>query len=258
MSYGDQSQPPGQGQPQDPFAQQGPYPPQGQYPPQDPYAAPVQPGYPPQDPYAAPASPAQPPGYPPQDPYAGQGQQLPPTAQYPVQGQYPQQPPYGQPQYGQPQYGQPAVAPAAPAKKTGLKIAVIAGGVAVLCLLGCVAWGVTTYLNPKDEEPVAKATTATPSPKRTSPTPKPSPTKSPEWDPKVKDCVKNTGTDADPNLVPATCGPGTYKIVARVPNTTDPGSCKTGPFAAKEPYDATYWYRSGSGIYRYVLCLKKQ
>lgn len=146
----------------------------------------------------------------------------------------------------------------APKKKTGPLIGLILSGLAVLCLLGCGGAIVYNLFNGEDDPSTTstKPTVVATTPKAAAVTP--SPTKSPEWDPKVKECVKNTGTDSDPNLEPATCAKGTYKIVGRVPNTTDVNGCKTGPFAAKESYDATYWYRSGSGIYQYVLCLKKQ
>ncbi|MFC6015360.1 DUF3105 domain-containing protein [Plantactinospora solaniradicis] len=98
---------------------------------------PTQPGYP------APPAPPQP-GYgPPPAPPQGYGPPQPGYAQPPAPA-----PGYGQPGYGQPGYpyqgGQP-VPPAQPARRTGLIIGIVAGGVALVLLLVCGIGGFIWY-----------------------------------------------------------------------------------------------------------------
>ncbi|MEV4414518.1 hypothetical protein [Catellatospora sp. NPDC049609] len=156
---------------------------------------------------------------------------------------------FGQQTPGQPQpYGTPQQQPAS---NRGAKVGLALSGVALLllgvCIVGC---GWNLFFGDR-EEPEARPTAAAPA----SRTPTASP--SPEFEPRQGRCVRNDGTDSRPDLQDAPCGPGTYKIVASIPGTTDAKACD-GPLGATEPYDAAYTYTSASRILKYTLCLKKQ
>jgi hypothetical protein len=188
------------------------------------------------------------------DPYGQQPYGQP----YGQQPQQPQPPQYGQP-YGQqqaPQYTQQGYgAPPAPRKsKAGLIIGLIALVVVLACVGVC---GFFVWVGGQDDDPSTLPTTGVTATTTTSKSPSPSPSPSKDIDPKVGDCVKNTGTDSDPELVISPCATGTYKILTRIPFTDDPKACD-GLMGPKEPYDATYRVTSSNGLSDFVLCMKKQ
>jgi hypothetical protein len=72
------------------------------------------------------------------------------------------------------------------------------------------------------------------------------------------DCLKNTGTDYDPEMVPIACGPGTYQVLKRIYGTIDGNQCQ-GVSGATTTYTVTYYVNNIPQISRsYVFCLKKR
>jgi hypothetical protein len=144
-------------------------------------------------------------------------------------------------------------------------------GLALACC-GGLAYTVGGSNDDKPKASSAAATTPSPTPKSSynpSPTP-PATTKPPTTAPpapsqssnaldgvKENDCLKNTGTDADPEMVPTPCGRGAYKVLKRLYGTIDTSQCQTvrGTTAS---YTVTY-YRNGIPVIglSYVFCLKK-
>ncbi len=70
---------------------------------------------------------------------------------------------------------------------------------------------------------------------------------------KVGQCVRNTGTDDNPDLIVAPCGAGTYEVLANFPFTTDTSKCDSVA-------GSTTWYRYDHtyDFLDYVLCLRKR
>nr|MDT0663147.1 hypothetical protein [Micromonospora sp. DSM 115978] len=281
--------PPGQGQPDDPTSEQrstppGYPPPGGGYPPPPPadypatrpfpaqdggYPPPPPPAaFPPPGPYGAEQQPgyAQQPGYPQQPgPYGPPG----PESQYGPHGPQGQYGPHGpQGQYGphgpQGQFGPPggyaSYGPGVPParKRSGLKIALIIGAVALLLLCACggfAIWGLAN-LDLDDPEPgpvgapsARPSASAEPLPSRT--------TAGPGGGTQVfvpGDCLVNDGTDDDPELRKVPCGPDTYEVLARIPFTTDEAQCNS---RAPE-HDANYVHDNDLDFADYVLCLKQR
>jgi hypothetical protein len=101
--------------------------------------------------------------------------------------------------------------------------------------------------------PPPTVTRTTPPP--TSPPPPPSPTGLDGV--KESDCLKNTGTDEDPHMVPTPCARGTYKVLKRLYGTINTGQCQTVR-GSTATYTVTY-YRNGIPDFglSYVFCLKK-
>ncbi|WUJ24596.1 hypothetical protein OG470_07020 [Micromonospora sp. NBC_00389] len=210
------------------------------------------PGYPP------PAGPgwAPPPssgaGYPP--PSSGAGYP-PPPGPFPPAGPTPGQPaaPWGQPAPGG--YGMP---PAAPAKKTGGKVALIIALVVLLLLcpcLGLAGWAVWKAADADSNAspaPSASARAVPPALPSDAPTPAaPSPS---EVEFAKGDCVVNEGTEDDAELRKVACGPNTYQVLLRIPATSDGDRCETlAPQAT-----ANYVHDNSVDLFDYVLCLKKR
>ncbi|GIJ68784.1 LppU/SCO3897 family protein [Virgisporangium ochraceum] len=147
----------------------------------------------------------------------------------------------------------------------------IAAAVAVLACCG----GLNALFNDDDDEKERRtsAGASTPSPTRPSPpptsySPPPTPTRSvaPPPSPSTNpldavdkgDCLKNTGTDYDPDMVPVACGPGTYQVLRRIYGTIDANQCQSVS-GATTTYTVTY-YRNNIPQYgqSYVFCLKKR
>lgn len=117
----------------------------------------------------------------------------------------------------------------------------------------------------------AVASTPTPSPTYTRPSatysppptsrsaaPPPSPTANPLDSVDKGDCLKNTGTASDPEMVPVTCGPGTYQVLKRVYGTIDATQCQSVS-GATTTYTVTYYRNGITQISQsYVFCLKKR
>ncbi|MGC4765074.1 LppU/SCO3897 family protein [Micromonospora sp. DT46] len=164
----------------------------------------------------------------------------------------------------------PPAAP--PANKSGGKVALIIGLVAVLLLcpcLGLAGWG---FWQAGDDDPVAAPTgnaTAGPTGQPTSqPTAQPTsePTDEPSAEPTTAapspsrkefakgDCVVNDGTASKAELRKVPCGPNTYEVLLRIPGTADGDRCKTRAPEAT----ANYVHDNSIDFLDYVLCLKKR
>jgi hypothetical protein len=133
--------------------------------------------------------------------------------------------------------------------------------------------GINAVFNDDDEKKrnTAVASTPTPSPtySRPSPTysppptsrsaaPPPSPTANPLDAVGKGDCLKNTGTDSDPEMVPVACGAGTYQVLKRVYGTIDASQCQSVS-GATTTYTVTYYRNGITQISQsYVFCLKKR
>lgn len=265
-----------------PPANTGYPPPPSNYPP-----PPATPGYPPAAPTPGygpqpsgypqpPTTPGQPAGgYPPPTPPASEWGQ-PPTSGAAAQSPYPGAPePQSAPpapqsgppaQFGVPgaPYGTPGAPGAPPKKSGGAKVGIIIGIVAVLLL--CVCGGVggwLIYKNSSDSEekpPVSAPTPDTAPTGDEEPTPKPSDDEEDPTDDIFSDgdCVINEGTNDDPELKKVPCGPNTYKVLSRIPFTTDDERCTDDPVFGDPETDTTYVHDSSMDFADYVLCLKKQ
>jgi hypothetical protein len=157
--------------------------------------------------------------------------------------QFGQQPP-GQPQpYGPPQQQ--------PASNRGAKVGLVLSGVALLllgvCIVGC---GWNLFFG-DGEEPEARPTATVSLSAAPSPSAEPA-----EYEPEEGDCVRNTGTQDRVKLEKAACGPGTYKILVRIPFTDDPKRCTSWPGA--KGYDIAFYTRSTRSFEENVLCAKRQ
>jgi hypothetical protein len=85
-------------------------------------------------------------------------------------------------------------------------------------------------------------------------TPSLSPSHSPSFDPNSiirGQCLANTGTKASPQLVPASCDHGHFKVMERVDATGDETVCKAVAGATN-----AYYYRTTPEKLSFVLCLQ--
>ncbi|GAA0926544.1 LppU/SCO3897 family protein [Virgisporangium aurantiacum] len=155
--------------------------------------------------------------------------------------------------------------PPSPAKRFVLKAA---GAV----LLLAVCSGLNMYFD-KDDKPKNTARNATPAPAYTPATPTytysapptysapaatPTPTANALDAVDKGDCLKNTGTDYDPEMVPIACGPGTYQVLKRIYGTIDGNQCQSVS-GATTTYTVTYYVNNIPQISRsYVFCLKRR
>ena len=164
--------------------------------------------------------------------------------------------------------------PAPPRPPSRLKKFAVSAGVS-LAVAACGS-GVKALFDDDDEDktprslPVAAAPTGT-SPTAVSPTAAStaaSPVRSSQAPPSATanpldavdkgDCLKNTGTDADPEMVPVACGSGTYQVLKRVYGTIDANQCQSVS-GATTTYTVTYYRNGITQISRsYVFCLKKR
>jgi hypothetical protein len=201
-----------------------------------------------------PHQPTPPPG---QQPF-GADQAFPPPGVFPAPGAFP-----------------PPGAPPTPPRR-GRFAALLVPGAVVLLVLACCGYGIFRSFGggdddkPKNTGAAASARptssfsyapslppTRSPSPIPTTSPPPPSPTKPSLDDVKEKDCLRNDGTDTDPEMVPVACGKGTYQVLKRLYGTIDPSPCQdVRGYTAH--YTVTY-YRNGimQISSSYVFCLKK-
>ncbi|MFG1838274.1 hypothetical protein ACGFH8_07540 [Micromonospora sp. NPDC049175] len=68
------------------------------------------------------------------------------------------------------------------------------------------------------------------------------------------DCLVNEGTEDAAELRKVPCGPNTYRVLLRIPATTDSARCDALP----PPISATYVHDNDVDLFDYVLCLRKQ
>lgn len=66
-------------------------------------------------------------------------------------------------------------------------------------------------------------------------------------------CVRNQGSEEDPDLVLADCGPGVLVVLDRLDSTSDPKQCEKVP-----GYLYYYFYNSELAGLDFVLCLGKR
>jgi hypothetical protein len=156
---------------------------------------------------------------------------------------------------GAPGWGQPA----APKKRSGLKIGLIIGGVLALLLCGCLV-GVSVWLfrlaenNTSDPTPVSA-----PSARATAAAPSASPSVDDDGNFAKGDCVVNEGTADDAKLRKVPCGPDTYEVLSKIPFTTDADKCESDPIFGDRNTTTTYRHDDPSGDFGdYVLCMKER
>ena len=148
----------------------------------------------------------------------------------------------------------------------------VAAGAAVSLLIAacCGGFRLLGITGGDDDKP--KRSAATPTPTRSSASPSPSrtfsrppstapastaPAKPALDDVQKGQCLKNNGTNEDPDMVPAPCGKGTYQVLARYSGYIDV-VCQNVP-GYTTSYVVTY-YRNGipDSLRSYVLCLKRR
>ncbi|GIJ44375.1 hypothetical protein Val02_12610 [Virgisporangium aliadipatigenens] len=204
----------------------------------------------------------------------------PPTGQFPPPGGQPGQfPPPGDP-FGQQQPGAFPGPPynAPPPQRPGTNRASLTLAlVVVLLVVACCGYGGYRSFGGGDDDkpkntaaagstPTASPTfsyappslpvSPTPARPSTSPPP-PSPTKPSLDDVKEGGCLHNNGSDQDPDMIPADCVKGNYKVLKRLYGTIDPTPCQNVS-GYNTHYTVTY-YRNGimQVSSSYVFCMKK-
>ncbi|WP_406081937.1 hypothetical protein [Micromonospora sp. NBC_00858] len=148
--------------------------------------------------------------------------------------------------------------PAAPAKKTGGKVALIIALVVLLLLcpcLGLAGWAVWKAADAdSNAAPAPSATARAVPPALPSDAPTPAAPSPSEVEFAKGDCVVNEGTEDDAELRKVACGPNTYQVLLRIPATSDGDRCETlAPQAT-----ANYVHDNSVDLFDYVLCLKKR
>lgn len=82
----------------------------------------------------------------------------------------------------------------------------------------------------------------------------------------VGDCLRNAGTNTDPEMVPHSCSPGTYEVLARDSGTVDHNVCSVYPGSTDTYIVEKYVVTTRNGIEvgrtpsvldSYVLCLRQ-
>jgi hypothetical protein len=150
------------------------------------------------------------------------------------------------------------------------------GAAVVLALVACCSGANALFNDDDDDKPRNTADTSTPTPSstytysppplETSSPPPPPPTSAPPPSPTANgldsvqkgDCLKNTGTDSDPEMEPAKCGPGTYQVLKRIYGTIDSSQCQSVS-GATTTYTVTYYVNYVPQISQsYVFCLKRR
>ncbi|NYF55992.1 hypothetical protein HDA35_001823 [Micromonospora purpureochromogenes] len=197
----------------------------------------------PDDPYQRPT--AGPVGSPPPAPDGG----YPPPGPFPPAGPVPQFHPPPPPGYA---------LPPAP-RRNGGRIALIIGLVAVLLLcpcLGLTGFAVWRATSADDASPTVvtsaePSAAATEEPGTDPSTADPDPTAG--IDVAVGDCVVNDGTNEEAELREVPCGPDTFEVLLRIPETTDGQRCRT----LSPRSTANYVHDNPVDIFDYVLCLRK-
>ncbi|MBO4210967.1 hypothetical protein GSF22_33995 [Micromonospora echinofusca] len=131
--------------------------------------------------------------------------------------------------------------------------------VLLLAVCPCLGFGGWALMNAGDDDDPQAGPTATAAPssrptEQPSASPKPSPSRTSGSAGIVKgDCVVNDGTADDAELREVKCAPGTYKVLLRIPFTTDGKQCET-----KAPKStANYVHDNSIDALDYVLCLQK-
>ena len=241
----------------------GPYP----GPPQEPWHGrqePWQGGQAPQEQYGQPSDP-----WGGQDPWGGHPQSVPPetpsyggygagTPSYgPNYGHTQQYDPHYRP-YAEPSWQQPPPPPEPP-RKRGLSP--ILALVAVLAVLVCGGGAAAVYFVGRD--------TDNPSLTQGSPSPSapPSATQAPSPTPEAQSsadarfvkkgqCVKNVGTNDEPDLQITKCGSKTYEVLERIDAATTGKEDAEKKCAKVEGYTDWYFFDSPFDLNDYVLCLK--
>ncbi|WP_088964330.1 LppU/SCO3897 family protein [Micromonospora purpureochromogenes] len=135
----------------------------------------------------------------------------------------------------------------------------IIGLVAVLLLcpcLGLTGFAVWRATSADDASPTVvtsaePSAAATEEPGTDPSTAEPDPTEG--IDVAVGDCVVNDGTDEDAELREVPCGPDTFEVLLRIPETTDGQRCRT----LSPRSTANYVHDNPVDLFDYVLCLGK-
>ncbi|WP_446211943.1 LppU/SCO3897 family protein [Micromonospora sp. IBSANI012] len=70
----------------------------------------------------------------------------------------------------------------------------------------------------------------------------------------VGDCVVNDGTDEEAELREVPCGPDTFEVLLRIPETTDGQRCRT----LSPRSTVNYVHDNPVDLFDYVLCLRKR
>lgn len=169
-------------------------------------------------------------------------------------------------------YG-PAVAfsEPAPAPRKGLSVWLIALlGVVALLVLGGTGIGIL-LANKDDPEKQASPTVTESAPPTDDPDGRTSPGPDSTGDPASGDqatdvrnvtagqCLRNAGTDKEPDVSIAPCAPGTYEVLARFDGTADyKKNCGDGKKTKVPGYEFHYFYDSELDSVDFVLCLKRR
>ncbi|HET9517347.1 MAG TPA: hypothetical protein VFO77_06450 [Actinoplanes sp.] len=126
--------------------------------------------------------------------------------------------------------------------------------VVVLSLLVVGGLGTTVYLlkNADARTPAAASTTA---PATAGPTPEPQNSKDARFV-VVGQCIRNEGTPDKPRMAIATCGDGTYEVLARVEGRTTGEADAQAKCAKVRQYTKWYFYDSQLDSLDFVLCLR--
>jgi hypothetical protein len=119
-------------------------------------------------------------------------------------------------------------------------------------------YGASTPTPTRTPPPTSYSPPPPPTATATRSTAPPSPTTNPLDSVDKGDCVKNTGTDYDPEMVPVACGPGTYQVLLRLYGTTSSDACDSVP-GYTTSYTVTYYVNNIPQAHKsYVFCMKRR